>query len=133
VQQLMRQHWIELHPEATLLDAVQLMRLARIRQVPAVSDGILRGMVTYRELLEALVEQPDREGGSPVGPWIGDPPATAEATTSLAEAASRMARAAVGCLPVVETTERGPRLLGLVTEGDLLRAAYEGGVPAAGA
>jgi acetoin utilization protein AcuB len=129
----MRQRWIELHPEATLLDAVQLMRLARIRQVPAVADGILLGMVTYRELLEALVEQPDREPGVPVAPWIGDAQATAEATTSLAEAASRMARAAVGCLPVVETTVRGPRLLGLVTENDLLRAAYEGEAPPAGA
>ncbi len=46
------------------------------------------------------------------------------ADASLAAAASRICHLNIGCLPVVERTSRGPRLLGVVTESDLLRAAY---------
>ena len=35
-----------------------------------------------------------------------------------------MLRLQIGCLPVVEATPEGPRLVGLLTESDLLRAAY---------
>ena len=43
---------------------------------------------------------------------------------TLSEAASRLERLRVGCLPVVEPGEQGLRLVGLLTEMDLLRAAY---------
>jgi len=43
---------------------------------------------------------------------------------TLSEAASRLERLRVGCLPVVEPGEDGLRLVGLLTEMDLLRAAY---------
>jgi CBS domain-containing protein len=51
-------------------------------------------------------------------------PWTASPDTTLREAAERMLRFKIGCLPVVE---RGPdrlELVGLITESDLLRAAY---------
>ena len=43
---------------------------------------------------------------------------------SLERAAARLIRDGSGCLPVVEFAAGGPRLLGIVTETDLLRAAY---------
>jgi CBS domain-containing protein len=50
---------------------------------------------------------------------------TGDPQMPLAEAAACVARSRAGCLPVVESSPKGPRLVGLVTEGDLLRAAYE--------
>ena len=49
---------------------------------------------------------------------------TATESTTLAEAARRMLRLKIGCLPVVRASSGGPILVGLVTESDLLRAAY---------
>ena len=46
------------------------------------------------------------------------------ADASLPAAASRICHLNIGCLSVMESTPRGPRLLGVVTESDLLRAAY---------
>ena len=43
---------------------------------------------------------------------------------TLSEAASRLELLRVGCLPVVVPAESGLQLVGLLTELDLLRAAY---------
>ena len=55
-----------------------------------------------------------------------DSPYVVTPETPLRVAASRMARLGIGCLPVVEPGEHGGRLVGLVTESDLLRAAFPG-------
>jgi CBS domain-containing protein len=49
---------------------------------------------------------------------------TALESTTLASAARRMLRLKIGCLPVVRAGPSGPLLVGIVTESDLLRAAY---------
>ena len=46
-----------------------------------------------------------------------------EATT-LKDAARRMLRLKIGCLPIVRSSALGLQLVGLITESDLLRAAY---------
>lgn len=118
----MRRRWISLSPGADLDDALQLMRMARVRQLPVVADGILIGLLSYSSLvaarlsgLSALVEEVMTRVAEMV-----------ESETPLMEAARRMSQARAGCLPVVKPTERGPRLIGLVTEADLLRLAYAG-------
>jgi CBS-domain-containing membrane protein len=118
-----RRRYIAVSPIAPLVDTVQLMRLARLRQLPVVDDGILIGLLDFPGLVEAFL----LARGGPE-PTVSDAriarPESADVGTSLGEAASRMARGALGCLPVVEPSERGPRLVGVVTEADLLRAAY---------
>ena len=123
VDRVMRRHWIALSPSAGLDDALQLMRLARVRQLPVVADGILVGVLSYPGLVAArlagialLVQQ-----------VMARVEETAEATTTLCEVAARMQRARAGCLPVVRPTTAGLLLIGLVTEADLLRLAYEAG------
>lgn len=122
----MRRHWISLSPAARLDDALQVMRLARVRQLPIVADGILVGVVSYPGLvaarlagIAALVQQ--------VMAIVEE---TAESATTLREVAARMQRAGAGSLPVVKPTPAGPLLIGIVTEADLLRLAY--GAAAAG-
>lgn len=120
---LMRRRWISAHPGDSIVEALQLMRLARLRHLPVVADGILRGLLSY----PALVAAAAAGRASRVEQVMTPETPTAEAATPVAEAAARMVRSASGCLPVVEDGPAGPRLVGLVVESDLLRLAYEGG------
>ena len=49
----MREEVITVHPDESLLDADKIMRLARIRHLPVVRDGILVGVVSHRDVLES--------------------------------------------------------------------------------
>lgn len=116
----MRRHWIAVSPLAPLRDALQVMRLARLRLLPVVADGILRGVLSYPAAVEAALA-----GRAAL---VGEVMATAETGDErmpVAEAAARIARSRAGCLPVVDPGPAGPRLVGLVTESDLLRLAYD--------
>jgi CBS domain-containing protein len=116
---IMRRHWISVSPLAPLLDTIQLMRMARLRQLPVVADGILRGVLSYPAAVEAALTG----RASRVGEVMAETE-TGEERMPVAEAAARIARSRAGCLPVVERGPEGPRLVGLVTESDLLRLAY---------
>jgi CBS domain-containing protein len=117
---VMRRHWVVVSPLATLRETLQLMRMARLRQLLVVADGILRGTLSYRALVEAVLEG----RATRVAEVMAAETETGEAQMPLAEAAARIARSSTGCLPVVEPGPDGPRLVGLVTEADLLRLAY---------
>jgi CBS domain-containing protein len=129
----MRRHFIALAPENSLLDAFQLMRFARLRFLPVVRGEILVGTLGFSDLLASVL--PELSGRSPGrAPRLADTPVaqamrpaaeTVVPTTALADAAASLVRAATGCVPVVEGGGPAPRLLGLVTETDLLRAALE--------
>lgn len=118
---VMRRHWIAVSPLAKVRDALQLMRMARLRQLPVVREGLLLGVLSYPALVDAAV------GGRAerVDQVMSIEAETGEPHMGVAEAAARIARSPGGCLPVVEPGPRGPRLIGLVTESDLLRLAYE--------
>jgi acetoin utilization protein AcuB len=123
VKGVMRRRWIAVSPLAAILDTLQLMRLARLRHLPVVKDGILHGLVSYPAIVTAvLMGQVEH-----VGQVMAVEAETAEASLPISEAVARIARNATGCLPVVEPTSAGPRLVGLLTESDLLRLAYEPG------
>ncbi len=128
VGQLMRRDFVTVAPDESLAEARQIMRLARLRHLLVVKDGALVGIVSYRDLLELLLAD-----GRPPSPHLGDPvevamvraPLSLSPEQSLAYAASRLWRLQLGCLPVVERERTGERLVGLITEVDLLRAAYD--------
>jgi CBS domain-containing protein len=129
---LMRRHFIALAPEDSLLDAFHLMRLARLRVLPVVRGEVLVGIVGFPDVAAGLLEE---LAGRSTAPGLAAVPVTrvlrpaletAVPRTTLAHAAESLVRLATGCLPVVDPDEPGPRLLGLVTETDLLRAALDG-------
>jgi CBS domain-containing membrane protein len=129
----MRTQFISMTPEDNLLEADRIMRLARIRHLPIARKGILVGLVSHRDILAASIskleerepaERLEHLRGITVGQLMQRDPITASAETTLAEAARRMLRLKIGCLPVVRSSLDGPELVGIVTESDLLRAAY---------
>jgi CBS domain-containing protein len=70
------------------------------------------------------VERTDYLRGIPIAEVMQRNPYTADLNTTLGDAARRMLRLKIGCLPVVRRGPDGEQLVGLITESDLLRAAY---------
>jgi len=128
----MHRRFVGLAPSDLLSDARDLMRMARLRHLLVIDDGILVGILSYRDLLEAAypVLDPAKEArgeldaDARVAELMVPVPVTVTPTTPLREAAGCMLRFHLGCLPVIEGGPAAPRALGIVTESDLLRAAY---------
>ncbi len=130
---LVRRHFVSVGPGESLLDADRIMRLARIRHLPVVEEGCLVGVLSHRDILHASIARlEERESGERMeylrGITIAEvmhrEPYTATESTTLGDAARRMLRLKIGFLPVVGTGTEIDKLIGLVTESDLLRAAY---------
>jgi len=128
-----RTHFISAAPEDTLLEADRIMRLARIRHLPIVRKGALVGLLSHRDVLAASISKlqecdpADRLNhlrGIKIEEVMSRDLATATEETTLGVAAQRMLRLKIGCLPVVRGGPSGPSLVGILTESDLLRAAY---------
>lgn len=123
VDSLMRRNFTSVDSMESLLQADWLMRLARIRHLPVVDAGRVVGVLSHRDVLEASTST----RAVTVADVMRPEPCTVEAKTTLAEAARRMLRLRIGCLPVVRPGRDGEELIGLLTESDLLRAAYATG------
>ena len=72
------------------------------------------------------MDEPGRESAETAVETLMTPlPRAIEPEGTLAEAAACLWRLRLGCLPVVEDSPQGARVVGLLTEMDLLRAAYD--------
>ena len=115
-----------------LLTAYDIMRLGDVRHMPVVRSGRLVGVVSERDLLRALpshlgdVEvEGDRRflNSVSVSRVMSSPAIVIDAKATVREAARVMAEKKIGCLPVMDDMGR---LLGIVTEIDILRVVAEG-------
>lgn len=122
------------------LDLAQdIMSLGRIRHLPVLEEDRLVGLVSQRDLLAASLSQAlDFEPSQrrtfvrsiEVSEVMVRDVQTVEPSASLRDAAARMLRCKIGCLPVVKPDGT---LVGLISESDLVRVAYlegEGPSPA---
>ena len=108
-----------------------IMKLGVIRHLPVVEDGILVGIVSHRDLLAAALSSVLESSAEDeallraivVADVMTRDPYAVRIDTSLGDAAALLLKRRVGCLPVVDDERR---LIGLISETDLLRAAYEG-------
>jgi CBS domain-containing protein len=137
VAELMRRRFIQLRAGDTLLEAERLMRMARVRLLPVVEDGLLAGVLSHRRLLASSLAA---DGAGPaagscarwlrersVGSLMDRRPQVVTPETPLRVAVERMlegSEGSEGCLPVVAEGVELRRLVGILTENDLLRAAY---------
>jgi acetoin utilization protein AcuB len=118
---------VMVEPNAPLREVRRLMAKHRIRHIPVVSGDGLVGIVTDRDIQEALPSPADPAGATEfaaamdrIAAWevMTEQVITVTPQTPLAEAAQLLAKRKIGCLPVME---RG-RLVGIVTGTDMLQA-----------
>jgi CBS domain-containing protein len=130
VSDIMRRDFASLHANDKLDFVEDVMSLGRIRHLPVLENGRLVGIVSQRDLLAASLSRvldfdaPERRTflrSVDVAETMTRDVITVHPETPLPEAARLLLRHAIGCLPVV--AEDGTPV-GLVTETDLVRAAY---------
>jgi CBS domain-containing protein len=134
---LMRRNVITLGPEETLGAAREIMQLGRIRQLPVVDKGHVVGELSWQDVCRAFGDVLAKAGrrSSQALRRVASRPvrdcmqAAGELTTEdtpLDRVAALIVRRGAGFVPVVDAPPpRPPRLLGIVTERDLLRLALE--------
>lgn len=107
-----------LTPEDRLERAMEEMRLGEIRHLPVVDEhGVLVGILSQRDVL-AAGSNPRRR----VCDVMTEEVMTVGPEVAAHEAAYLLLRYPIGCVPV---TDDAGVLLGIVTETDFVRAAYQ--------
>ena len=132
VRDVMSRKMVTISESDTLSTVEDIMTLGHVRHMPVVRAGKLVGVVSERDLLRAslsnLTEFASEERRAflhvvEIARVMSAPPIVIDVDASIEEAARVMAEHKIGCLPVMEND----RLLGLVTETDVLR--HFAGVP----
>lgn len=121
IEEIMKTDVYTLQPGQTVQDVVDLFEEKRIRHAPVVDNGKVVGVVTERDLKDAL---PSRFSVSPkinayeklVSEIMAKNPITAHPMDFVEESALIFYEQKIGCLPVVSHD----KLVGFLTETDLL-------------
>lgn len=109
-----------LREDNTVLQASEFMRVSRIRNLPVVDkNNVVIGLITYREIIDSLTTN---KAGVPIKNVMIKEVKAVGPDTPLKGALSVMIENKFGCLPIVDHERK---LLGLVTESDLLKVLYE--------
>lgn len=121
VRDLMSTALITMKPDETLGSAEYEMKLASIRHIPIVDDrNKLVGMVSNRDILRALGKA---EGETvTMGDIMSQSLYRVNEDAAAREAAAMILENKIGALPVIGDSGQ---LVGLVTETDFVRVAYE--------
>ena len=120
IRELMGGEIIRVEPAASLRKAAHLMKEAGVGSVAVEIDGALEGILTERDLLNAVAAfaNLDRD---PVSIWMTDNPDSFGPEMGVDEAANWMLATGYRHLPVVD----GLNLLGVVSIKDVLWAITE--------
>jgi acetoin utilization protein AcuB len=119
VKKRMARKLVTIKKDATVSNAINLMKKHSIRHLPVVEQGELLGWVTERDIREAylasLIEQVS------MGDIMMKDPITVSPDANLEEAAELLYRHEIGGLPVVD---KG-KLVGVITVADIMAAFIE--------
>jgi acetoin utilization protein AcuB len=117
IQDLMIADPITITANATVGEAIELMKASRIRHLPVVSKGKrLEGFLTLADLKQGLI--PSMLGDVTLKDLMIKDPITVAPEDDLESAAQLIYKHKIGGLPVVKSK----RLVGIITETDILRA-----------
>lgn len=122
VEDVMTRRVITASPEATVLDTLTIARSNRIRHVPITENGILKGVVSDRDLRDVSPSvlasmDVDLLQGTLVKDIMATEVITVHPLDAVEEAARLLYEHKIGCLPVVSGNNH---LVGIVTDGDIL-------------
>ncbi len=128
---------ITLRPSDTFIHALRVMQTHRLRHLPIVDSDKLLGIVSDRDMRRVLgnmrIDAEEEDPHTHVKGGIGQPSdvvmrdimtqevLTIEPDTTVAEVADHLVKNKIGSLPVVDNS----RLIGIITEADLLRLFVE--------
>jgi acetoin utilization protein AcuB len=119
VRDIMATNLVTVGPNEASQRAYQLMRDHRFRHLPVVANGRLVGILSDRDLRPILFSPGLAE--TRVADLMTEQPTTIAPDAGVEDAASLLVVKKIGCLPVVE----GDRLIGIITETDLLAVLVE--------
>lgn len=119
----MRREFIQVDLETDPRAAFELMVMARVRALPVLEAGRSVGWVHFTDLVRAALDGVLAGHPRSLARWLrpGEPIAC---EAPLAEAARRMLEGSMPCLLAAEPGDASERVVGLITETDLLRDAY---------
>jgi len=120
---------LTLSPEDNLMQALETMRMRKVRRLPVTIGESLVGIVTEGDLKRAepsMLSQTEDDfnrvmEGTPVSRIMIRDPMTVSPDTPLLEAASTLHETKYGAMPVVQEG----RLVGILTVGDLVHALVD--------
>jgi len=127
----MTSHVVTLDPDASLLEAHRLMGAERIRSLPVVEDGELKGIVTRTDLLSndnsRFLSRNNQEESlkvltNSVEQIMSTNVITITPETSILEAARLLLENKIHSLPVLDSDKK---LAGILTESDLFRMVIQ--------
>jgi CBS domain-containing protein len=128
--ELMRPNVVHVGVDAALEEIVELFRARRIRHVPVLEEGVIRGIISDRDVRRALgwalvrdaqaeaegrLMQPEPHCAADV---MQSPVLTIDPASTLREAMRLMLGRGIHSLPVIS----GDRLAGILTQSDFVRA-----------
>ena len=116
VRDVMIREVVSINSSTNLLEAAKRMRDSNVGMLPVMQDGVLRGVVTDRDLVVRAMTRDVRPSEVRVDACLSEPARWAEPDWSLDDAMEEMAGQRVGRLPVVD--ERGG-IVGVVTLSSL--------------
>jgi acetoin utilization protein AcuB len=118
-------------PRESVTRARALLEKHRINQLPVVEDGVLVGIVTDRDLRDAVnaittsahsagttERTPETADETPIDMVMSHNAITLAPHSTIITAAELMRRERIGSVPIVD----GQKLVGIVTRGDILEA-----------
>lgn len=127
IEEVMRKKIVTIQPSTTIGEALLLLRANRIRHLPVIKNDSLVGIVSDRDLRDALPsrllthDDDDTVLHKPVADIMNQQVITAHPLDFIEDAALQLYEHKIGSLPIVE----GNRLVGLITESDLFSSLIE--------
>lgn len=116
VEQAMAEKIVTVSPSSTMTEFREVLRANRISGTPVVKDGQMIGIISIEDLIKALAAG---EMDATVGAKMVTDPVTIYADEPLVHAVSKFSQLRFGRFPVVN---RERELVGIITEGDIVRA-----------
>lgn len=127
IEDIMRKNLVTVAPSTTIREAHLLLRVNRIRHLPVVEQGKLVGIISDRDLRDALPsrllthEDDELILQKPVSAIMQKQVITAHPLDFIEDAASLLYEHKIGSLPVMQENQ----LVGMITESDLFISLIE--------